>query len=670
MIGTSIGEDRLVSVAVPRPTHQLFSYRVPSLLVKDLSPGQWVKVPFGKAQLYGFVVKPSESLQSLPEGVALERIRSVLEVGSPKDLVPAEILNLCHWISRYYRIPLGEILGAAASPAAMGLKLKKEVHLSVRELPEPKDLVLNLEQAQALHILQSSPLPVGLLHGVTGSGKTEVYMVWAKEVLRQGKGVLFLVPEIALTHQLKARLESALGFEVGLWHSVQPATERRRLWRSLMDGKMRCVVGARSALFAPIQNLGLILVDEEHDPSFKQEERARYNARDLAMVRGRMSGARVVLGSATPSFESLHNARTGKYSFAEIKQRYSDATRPTIEVLSLQDEAWVPDLRFPLAVKSVEALKKCMSDGHQALIFLNRRGYAPFLLCEDCGTVPKCDQCSISLTFYRGRSRMRCHLCAKESVIPLTCDHCQGHRLVPMGVGTEGLEDDFQKLLPGVVIDRLDRDRVTSSKRLETLLDDFRSGKTQVLVGTQMLVKGHDFPKVTLVLVILADGLFQWPDFRANERAYQVLEQVAGRSGRSVDSGRVLIQTYAPDHPVLKVLQGEESFDSFYDQEMELRKALRYPPFGRLVRIRMENKDSLTARKRLEELSVLVSKQEAMALGPSQSAIERVKGLYRWDLYIKADRIEALQRVLERLEQAAEKNSWPMSIDVDPMNFG
>jgi len=661
----------------------LFSYRLPAELRGRVRVGGWVKVPFGRVSTHAYIIEPPKPISELAAGLDPARLKNVLEVGGDEPVLTEDTLALCRWASEYYRSALGEVLQAAAPAAVLGLRT------SARSAPrkwKPKyglkdaeGLALTDEQLQAVHALDALRLDAAkgktaLLEGVTGSGKTEVYLEIARRTLREGRGVLLMVPEIALTPQLHERLESGLGEAVGLWHSAMPAGKRRDLGAALRSGEMRVVVGARSSVFAPIPRLGLIVVDEEHDPTYKQEDRVRYHARDLAVVRARFAGALTILGSATPSFETRERVREGKYALTRLTRRIARSGLPQVELIDLCDAERVEDSRSPLARKTLNDIKATVESGQQVMIFLNRRGFAAFVVCESCGETPGCPNCSISLTLHKRASQLRCHVCAHFEPIPDRCRKCGGHELAPVGAGTESLEDQLPELLPGVRLLRLDRDQVTSASRLDQILTEFRERKADILLGTQMLVKGHDFPGVTLVVVILADALFRWPDFRAPERAYQILLQVAGRAGRGEQAGRVLIQTFQPEHPVLQVLCGRLTEEQFIESERTLRLELGYPPFKRLLRLRVESSEREKARTEAASLADAIiegiSDPDLGVLGPSEAFLERAKGIWRWDLLIKAGNVGLLQKVLAGSRAWAQGRDVNLVADVDPQGIG
>lgn len=677
---TGSGGDLLLSVAIPRPLGGLFTYRLPERLQAGLQVGGWVRVPFGRTKTHAFVVEAPKPLAELSPELKPESLKDIIEIGPQGKIFPDEVLKLAQWAADYYRSPIGEVLNAAAPSAVLGLKTKKMEAREFAQVETAGDPLppLNADQVRAVETILGGGPPATLLRGVTGSGKTRVYIEVAQRMLAQGRGVVILVPEIALTSQLHAEFARCLGEKVAVWHSAVADGRRRDEAAALLSGKIRVVVGARSAVFAPVQNLGLIVIDEEHDATYKQEDRVRYHARDLALVRARFAGARVILGSATPSLESLERAREGKYGLAELPKRISEAGMPTIELVDLCEAERVEGARSVLTVRAQELLRDTLAAGEQAILFLNRRGFASFLVCQDCGESAECPDCSVTLTVHRARGKLACHTCGFEAPIHSACGKCQGGNLDMIGSGTEGLEDDIQMLFPAdglgpeAKIARLDRDVITSVKRLEETLHSFKRGDANILLGTQMLVKGHDFPNVTLVLVILADALFRWPDFRAGERAYQVLKQVSGRAGRGDRPGRVLIQAFDLDHPVLRVLMGELPEAEWLESERVARRELRYPPFGRLARLRFEGASRDEVIEAAERLArgLESAHQGVDVLGPSEALVEKVKSLYRWDILLRAEKVDLLQRAVGQAMAIKVRPSLSLSVDVDPYSAG
>lgn len=662
----------LVSVAIPRPVEGLFTYRLPTAYFESAQIGAWALVPFGRGKTHAYLVeKPvlaKEFVKKNPN-FDLKKLKTVEFVSCEPLAFDSQILEVCRFVSDYYESPLGEVLGIATPTATLGLRSSKK---GARDFKKSEITAqfneLTTDQKLAAQQIWESSLPV-LLEGVTGSGKTEVYLDVARRTLAEGKSVLVLVPEIALTPQLHRRFEQSLGVSVGLWHSALSPGKRRDVMAWLQSGELRAVVGARSAIFAPLKNLGLIVVDEEHDPTYKQEDRVRYNARDLALVRAKVASARVIMGSGTPSLESLEKVRDGKFTKAILAQRYQPQ-KVSFEIIDLKEELCVEGLQCLLAEKTRAEIEATLQRDEQVLIFLNRRGFASFLLCEDCGHVWDCDHCSVSVTVHRKARRLKCHWCGDEKPIPDGCAKCGGLNLIEQGAGTESLELELPKAIPSMRPVRLDRDQVTSHSRLSETLDEFHSGRANTLIGTQMLVKGHDFSRVGLVVVMLADGLLKWPDYRASERALQVLAQVAGRAGRRGQDSRVLVQTFDPDHPVLKVLCGLESRDQFLEKEREIRKELGYPPFSRLAKIRVESTNGDLVREVAQKIATGLEstnpEENLIVMGPSPPLIERIGGIHREQVILKSPSLRTLHLALSRVRQASLPKNVEAVIDVDP----
>jgi len=533
-----------------------------------------------------------------------------------------------------------------------------------------------------------------LLHGVTGSGKTEVYLRAARDARDAGLGVLILVPEIGLTPQLVAEATRRFPGETAVLHSAMSGPERWHGWREVAAGRRPVVIGARSAVFAPLPRLGLVVVDEEHDAAYKQEESPRYNARDLAVMRAKLVGCPVVLASATPSLESHHAASQGRYRLLELPARVNDAPLPEVELIDLRAQTpsagvaggpargprganGPPPEPSPLSPPLEAALVENYRSGDQSLLFLNRRGFARFVQCEACGHVETCPSCSVSLTVHRALRIAACHHCGYARRPATSCPGC-GALLSARGFGTEQVEASVRALLPAARVARLDRDTATSPGHLRATIDAWRHGELDVLVGTQMVAKGHDAPGVTLIGVVLADSSLHFPDFRASERTFQLLAQVAGRAGRGAKAGRVLVQTRQPDHPSL-VAATRHDYASFARTELRLREELGYPPFGRLARIVVEG-----AAEEVERLAAAIARRlEAAAdrldaaerpvvLGPAPAPLERLRGRERRQLLIKAHDTRAMAQILAiaTVERLAPRGSTlRVVVDVDPISM-
>jgi primosomal protein N' (replication factor Y) (superfamily II helicase) len=521
-----------------------------------------------------------------------------------------------------------------------------------------------------------------LLHGVTGSGKTEVYLAAAARAVARGSGVLVLVPEIGLTPQLVEQARSRFGEHTHVLHSSLSEAERARVWRDVVAAPAAVVVGARSAVFAPIRGLGLIVVDEEHDSAYKQDESPRYHARDVAVMRAKGIGCPVVLASATPSLESFQAARQGRYRLLELPLRANRSALPTVELIDLRTKGPAPeptpedlDPRSPLSRTLCDAIVANHRAGSQTLLFLNRRGFARFIQCESCGHVETCPHCSVSLTFHRARRATVCHHCGFTKPPATRCPSCSTP-LEARSFGTEQVEADVRTLLPDARIARLDSDTGSSPRFLRETLAAWRRGELDVLVGTQIVAKGHDAPGVTLIGVVLADTSLSFPDFRAAERTFQLLAQVAGRAGRGDRPGRVLVQTRQPEHPSL-VAARRHDYAAFAEGELALRSLLLYPPFGRLARILVEGPDLAAVEKhaaqtaeRLRRGARSVEGDTAEVLGPAPAAIERLRGRHRHQVLVKASSAPRLAALLRGagLEDGATA-PLRLVVDVDPISM-
>ncbi|MCX7993481.1 MAG: primosomal protein N' [Fimbriimonadales bacterium] len=508
-----------------------------------------------------------------------------------------------------------------------------------------------------------------LLYGVTGSGKTEVYLRAAAECLRMGRGVMVLVPEIALTAQVSQAFRERFGAGVTVWHSQISPSERYAQWLRIRRGDAPVVVGARSAIFAPMPDVGLIIVDEEHETSYKQAHTPAYHARTLAEARARDSNAVLVLGSATPALETSYRAGQGLLQRLDLPERVGGATLPEAQLVDLRGKPFQP-----ITPELLDALKETLARGEQAILFLNRRGFAPMLLCRECGFTPMCPNCSVALVYHRGATPfMLCHHCGHRQTPPSVCPQCGGLEIRPFGVGTQRVEAMLQQLLPEARAARLDRDMFQRRGQLLQVLSEFRSGNLDVLIGTQMAARGLDFPRVTLVGVISADTGLYLPDFRASERVFQLLTQVIGRAGRSEQQGRAIVQTYNPDHPAVQCAL-KQDYDAFYQQELEQRREVGYPPFTRLVNLLCTDASAPTAERPLTHLAEILTPYQGQALlqilGPAPAPLERVENRYRYHLLLKfASDAEPAQLLAPALEQLPLAERARIKVDIDPMNL-
>ena len=716
----------ILRVAVDAPLDTLFDYLAPAAGPVP-PPGTRVRVPFGRRRPVGLVMAHAPSSDLAPE-----RLKPVLEILDAAPLFDPALLQLLAWTARYYHEPPGSVVATALpaplrqgkplpepplrvsargpAPEAMSQRAPKQAalldllargprraddptlpagwraiaaRLAARGLvdiePEPAaaswDMAapgpqLNAAQARAVADMLGSlgSFSARLLFGVTGSGKTEVYLSAAAECLRRGLQVLVLVPEIGLTPQLVERFSTRLGVPVATLHSGLGANARLAAWADARAGRAAVVIGTRSAAFVPLARPGLIIVDEEHDPSLRQHEGLRYSGRDVAVMRASISRIPVVLGSATPSLESLRHASEGRYALARLPERPGAARHPAVRLVDLRRHPASEGLSGPLLRAMAQHLEK---DG-QVLLFLNRRGFAPALFCTSCGWVAQCRHCDARYTWHRRAARLRCHHCGHETGLPPACHDC-GADLHPAGEGTERLEEALARRFPGVALARIDRDSTRQRGAVDRILGDVRDGKTRILVGTQMMAKGHDFPGVTLVGVINADqGLFG-TDFRASERLAQTLVQVAGRAGRADRPGEVLVQTAYPEHPLLRRLL-EGGYEAFAEATLEERRAAGWPPYSHLALLRAEADRPQRAMAFLAALRGAVRVPRGVVLlGPAPAPMEKRGGRWRAQLLLQSAARPALHRALDACSEAApglaESRGVRWFVEVDPQDL-
>jgi primosomal protein N' (replication factor Y) len=542
----------------------------------------------------------------------------------------------------------------------------------------PPSNILNDDQERELGVirgwLDAGVFAAGLLYGVTGSGKTEVYLRAVEATLARNKSALVLVPEIALTLWCGRLFRARFGAGVAVLHSALPEVERAREWWRVRRGEARVVVGTRSAVFAPVENLGLIVVDEEQEASYKQEETPRYHGRDVAVVRAKLEGAVALLGSATPSLESFQNARSGKYHLLQLDSRVENRPLAPVEIVDLREDFRSTHRAGPISSKLGEAIAARLAEGTQSLILINRRGYSWFVICRSCGAGVQCENCSISLTYHKQRSRLECHYCGFSRRVPENCPKCNSEHVYFFGAGAEQLEEKLREKFPGAKVARLDRDSVRTKRAYQQVLGDFASGKIDILVGTQMVAKGHDFQRVTLVGVISADSQLSLPDFRAAERTFQLLTQVAGRAGRGDLPGEVLVETYYPEHYAIQ-LAARQDYLTFFEKEVQFRRLLHYPPFTALASILVRDTKIENAIRWSRQLSAFLAPQESRGvkvLGPAAAPLARLKREYRFQFLLKAPKRAQLTRAVSELLAFSEEKEIPQKavlVDVDPLSL-
>ncbi len=545
--------------------------------------------------------------------------------------------------------------------------------------PRPERLTDEQDQvlARIVPAIRAGSYQTFLLHGITGCGKTEVYLRAAEETLAQGRDVLVLVPEIALATQLEAHFISRFAELVVLLHSGLTASERYDQWFLALTGQARIVIGARSALFAPLRDPGLIVVDEEHDGGFKQDDSFRYNGRDLAVLRGRTHDAVVLLGSATPSVTSYYHAQTGKYTLLSMTKRVGNRSLPAVTIVDLSKKA--ADEPKGLFRKDLrQALAENLAKGQQSILLLNRRGFSSVMLCQECGTSVECRHCQVSLTLHKAKKRLICHYCGYSVGQAVICGNCRStEALVPVGFGTERVEEEARLLLPEARIARLDSDTASDRKAFMQILKSMRERQIDVLIGTQMIAKGHHFPHVTLVGVVWADGGLNMPDFRAAEKTFQLITQVTGRAGRGQESGRVIIQTMRPEHYAIRFAQ-QHQYEPLYQQELQVRRNPAFPPFVRLIAFHIHGEKEADVRKTAANLAVRCRKEVKLRgagieiLGPAPAPLEKLKNNYRWQVLLKGADLEELHLICRFIQENRPEllqGASRIAIDVDPENM-
>lgn len=516
---------------------------------------------------------------------------------------------------------------------------------------------------------------VTLLFGVTASGKTEVYMRLIEKYIESGRQVLYLLPEIALTTQLVLRLEKHFGNRITVFHSKYSNNERVEAWRNVLDDseKSRVVIGARSALFLPFANLGLVVVDEEHEPMFKQQDPApRYHARDAAIVLANLHGAKVLLGSATPAVETWQNVKSGKYALASLTERYGNVQMPEIHLVDLKDKYFRKQMNGHFSDTLVDAIAEALSKKEQVILFQNRRGYSPVIECLRCGHVPQCKQCDVSLTYHKFKDQLRCHYCGYSMAKPIKCHQCSSPDLSTKGFGTEQVQIELNHLFPDAKVGRMDQDTTRGKHGFEKILDAFRNQETDILVGTQMLVKGLDFENVTLAAILNADNMLYYPDFRAYERSYQMMAQLAGRSGRSAKKGSVIIQTYNPYHNVIRQVT-QNDYQSMAAEQLAERSNFHYPPFVRLVKLTVRHRDFEKVRDSSQWLAnVMRQHLQVTILGPEEPPVSRIRNEYIRNIMVKIPSAQnpsgikkTIRKILDSFESVAAYRPVKVTVNVD-----
>ncbi len=638
----------------------------------------------------GFAGTRHESVRAKVRAKRRKAVRLVFEESDEKPLTAVQ-QRVIDTISAVGEMMFTDLLERADVSASTITTLAKRGHLEVFEhevmrdplgdaaLPTVDDFDLTSEQAKALTEIEAAignnKFQAFLLHGITGSGKTEVYIRAMKRALDAGKTALMLVPEIALTPLFSRRLRAVFGNDVAILHSNLSPGERYDEWRRLRRGDARVAIGTRSAVFAPLINPGLIIVDEEHDTSYRQSESPFYHGRDVAVKRAYLAGATVVLGSATPALESFHNARSNKYKYIHLPERIGKRPLATAEIIDMREVFKLAGKDVAFSPALLHAIEETHSKGEQSIMLLNRRGFSQFVMCRTCGETLRCRNCDITLTFHKRSGKLICHYCGYQVNAPRICPFCESEYLYFIGEGTEQLEEILRKKFPQMRIDRIDRDTASRRKDMEKALLAFSSREIDMLVGTQMIAKGHDFPNVTLVGVVSVDLGLGLPDFRSAERTFQLVTQVAGRAGRGDLPGRVLIQTYYPDHYVLRHAVSQD-YEGFYSEEIRFRQRMAYPPYSVLTSLLIKHTDYQYAYDNAQILKRCLdeanAEKECRILGVAPASISRLKGEYRLQILIKSQSRKKLRETLDIALANAESKKCDLrivSIEIDPVNM-
>lgn len=664
-------------IVIPVP-FDTFTYSVPPELEPGVSVGVRVVVPFGKSKKYvGLVVALREDP---PIGVTIKRIESVLDA---QPIVTPLQLEFWRWIAHYYMSPFGDVF-KAAFPAGMK-KDEEKKHRRKNIVEQTAGLgvpgvqhALNESQQEAYKsILESwTTHDITLLHGVTSSGKTEVYIHLIQKYLDEGKQVLYLLPEIALTTQITNRLRAVFSSQLGVYHSKFVDADRVAVYhKQLSDSPYQLILGVRSSIFLPFRNLGLVIVDEEHETSFKQQDPApRYHARAAAIMLARQYGAKTLLGTATPSVETYKMALDGRYGYVRMDKRYSDMQLPEIEVVDIKRLRFQKRMKGSFSQTLLDAIGEALADGGQVILFQNRRGFSSFIECKTCGWVPRCSHCDVSLTFHKKTNALTCHYCGSTYSLPARCPNCEESSFTTIGLGTERIEEQVVKFFPDARVSRMDLDTTRSQNAYERIIEEFSRHESDILIGTQMVSKGLDFDNVRVVGILDADMMLNLPDFRSYERTFHMLSQVAGRSGRKGKKGRVILQTRSADSDIIKNVV-ENDYDGMFRVQSEERELFRYPPFTRLIYVYLLHRDFKTVEHLAEQTAKLLRQSLGRrVMGPDCPPVGRVQSMHIRKIILKmelTDSVNAtrqlLQSVVAQVQSQPVANSLRVYFDVDPV---
>lgn len=667
---------------------KIYHYSIPLELEKKAHVGSQVLLPFGKAKRVGYIV-------GFVETSDVKGIKDIDSVLSPHPLFSRESVELAKWMSEYYNSFFMTALRTVMPPGtariekrALQSKLRKPLY---GQIPNPKSQTpnksqisisktqkfeLTMEQKTALRSIATDidikKFSVSLLYGITGSGKTEVYLRAADYAVNTGGGAIILVPEVGLTPQIIERFNEHFGEKLGVYHSEMREKDKDIAWMQIAGGEKQVVLGTRSALFTPVKNLKLIVLDEEYENTYKQEQNPRYHAREVAFALARRSNSVVVLGSASPSVETFYHAKKGDYKLLTLPKRIDDRALPPVEVVDMRSELKAKNYNV-LSRKLNEKIKSVIQKKEQAILFINRRGYFSFVMCRTCGHAIQCPKCSASLIYYMNDKKLRCNHCGFSSEAPVICPKCQSSQIKFFGGGTQRIEQEVARIVPDARILRLDRDTVKKKGSYETIIRSFISGSADILIGTQMVTKGLDIGSVTLVGVVAADIGLNLPDFRAAEHTFQLITQVAGRAGRHKLAGEVIVQTYNPDHYAI-MFASKHDYEGFYNEEIKTRETLGYPPFGSLINVVVYGESEKNVEQVSTDLVKLIKKRltgaVGEAFGPAKAPIARLKNNYRYQIIVKGGKLDSMRKaVVESAAHIVKLGGVRVSVDIDPYNM-
>ena len=622
---------------------------------KELEIGTYCEVDFAKSKLLGIVIRETKK-----EDIGDFKIKSIDKVLLDIPKIPENILNLAIFINTYYITDFFASLALVGPYEKMSLDSIKKLEIEDTVIKE--EIHLSEKQSEIYSKIVNSEENYFLLHGITGSGKTQIYIKLIIEALNRKKGSIFLVPEISLTTQMVTGLKKIFGDNISIIHSKMTPAKKKAEWEKIYSGKSKIVIGARSAIFAPVNNLGYIIMDEEHENTYKQEDNARYHTRNVALKRAMLEGCKVVFGSATPSFETYYYSQKGKIKLLELNERYNGATLPEVEIVNLEDEEGY------ISKTLLENMKETISKGEQVILILNRKSHSIQVKCHECNEKLKCPRCSVNLQYYKQINKLKCSHCDYSVKMYEKCPNCKSSKFDFLGLGTEKLEEELNELFGAENILRMDSTTMRTNTLLKKAYTDFINQKYQILVGTQIVAKGFHFPNVTLVGVINSDQILQFSDFRAGEKTFQLVTQAAGRSGRGDKKGKVIIQTYNSDTNLIESIKNSD-FKSYYNEDMSLRELVKLPPFIKYIKIIVSSKKEDKSKKKIDDIYALLYNKFEYVSQPDRANIYKLNDDYRNVIYIKTNNKEMIKnRSLLKSIKDQSNSSIRVLIDVDPLN--